>query len=547
MNATAKAAGADARAEWLAQITKAVERGLPEAKVIAERAKAEGVKSALVHHLLAVDLKEAGRFEEAIVEAGLGLEIEPNDAGLMTTVGFCLLELGRRQESARVFEAAMKLDPTSAEAAFGYGWAAERLGALTSAESAFKRALVLNPRYADALAGLSGIASRRRDWRGARALAEQAVALDSRQTDAMMNLARIDIGKGDFVTAEKRLARILLLPGLRPIATANAHILLGDALDGQQRYRDAFDTYSEGKSELEALFAADFGGTERQRSPEIVAAMVSEFNSTPTEDWRLPPPVASTAGARGHAFLLGFPRTGTTLLEQVIATHPDMAALGERPCMIKAELEFMSRAGGMTRLAAILGDLLEPFREDYWRRVREFGIEAAHKVFVDKHPLSTMRIPLLYKMFPQAKLIFALRDPRDVILSCFRRSFNMNANMYEFNSIIGAARFYDAVMRAGETYMAVLPVKVHRLRHEDLVADFDTATADMCEFLGVRWTAKLNDFALTERPIATPSSVQIGRGLHDEGVGHWRNYRFALEPAAQILKPWIEKFGYPPD
>jgi len=148
------------------------------------------------------------------------------------------------------------------------------------------------------------------------------------------------------------------------------------------------------------------------------------------------------------------------------------------------------------------------------------------------------------KVFPSAKVIFALRDPRDVVWSCFRRSFNMNANMYEFNTLDGAARFYDAVMTAGEAYFGRLPLKVHRLRYEDIVADFETQGRALCDFLGVDWTDKLKDFASTERAIATPSSAQVGRGLYAEGVGQWRNYAAALEPVMPILRPWIEKFGY---
>jgi Flp pilus assembly protein TadD len=536
----------DAVATRVAQIGKTAERDLPKAMKLAARAKAEGVRSPLVHHLVALSLKDSGQFDEAIVELGLGLELAPHDPRLMETVGFCLLELNRRQEAAHVFERAMKLDPNSAEAAYGYGWSAEQLGALPSAESAFARAVKLNPDHADALAGLSGLAVRRRDWTRARDLAERAASLTARQTDAPMNLARIDLGVGEFDSARARVEALLRLPYLKPLARANTHILLGDALDGLGRFPEAFDAYARGKTELDVLFASEFGGPERHRSPEVVGAMVAEFMETPADNWaQLPYPAAPTS-ERGHAFLLGFPRSGTTLLEQVIATHPDMVALGERPVMIDAESEFVSRAGGMHRLAGVLSDLLEPFRDSYWRRVRNFGVDPAGKVFVDKHPLSTMRIPLMYKMFPEAKFIFALRDPRDVVLSCFRRSFNMNANMYEFNSVFGAARFYDAVMKAGEAYLERLPVKVHQVRHEDMVADFDAAAGALCDFLAVEWTPILRQFASTERTIATPSGAQIAKGLNAEGVGHWRNYAFALEPVATILGPWIEKFGYPP-
>jgi hypothetical protein len=273
--------------------------------------------------------------------------------------------------------------------------------------------------------------------------------------------------------------------------------------------------------------------------------MADEFLDTSAESWAAPGRGSITTPARGHAFLTGFPRSGTTLLEQVIATHPDMAALGERPVMLDAEVEFISGTGGIQRLAAAPSAVLEPFRDSYWRRVRQFGVEPAGKVFVDKHPLAAMRLPLMWKMFPQARIVFALRDPRDVVLSCFRRSFNMNANMYEFNTLEGAAHLYDAVMSSARVYMERLPLEVLRIRHEDVVADFDRASKSLCDFLGVDWTPALREFASTRRSVATPSGAQIVRGLNEDGLGHWRHYAFALEPVLPILQPWIEAYGYP--
>jgi hypothetical protein len=320
--------------------------------------------------------------------------------------------------------------------------------------------------------------------------------------------------------------------------------MLGDALDAAGRYGEAFAAYADGKCDLKAEYALQFAAPARPNPPEVARAMVAEFLETPAQAWAAPTRPIMRGPARGHAFLMGFPRSGTTLLEQVIATHPDMEALGERPVMIDAESQFLSRAGGMIRLSEAVSDLLEPFREAYWRRVREFGVNPAGKVFVDKHPLSTTRLPLIHKVFPGAKIIFALRDPRDVVLSCFRRSFKINAGSYEFNTLEGAARFYDAVMTAGEVYFARLPLEVHRLRYEDLVVDFEGQARALCAFLGVEWTDGLKDFADTERAIGTPSSTQVRRGLYEEGVGQWRHYAAAMEAVMPVLQPWVEKFAY---
>lgn len=536
----------DERTRRIAELLHVAPEDLRRAVSLASAAKADGIAHVVVHHLLALGLKEDGRFEEAIVELGLGLKLDANDPRLLTTVGFCLLELGQRQEAAKIFGVAVKLDPASAEASYGYGWAAERLGALASAESGFKRALDLNPSHADAMAGLSGLAARRRDWQTAQDYAERASRLDPRQTDALMNLARVEIGLSRFDAAIERLIAIILVPELKPLARANARLMLGDALDGAGRRQEAFDAYAAGKSDLRRLYAPVYRKGGASAALDGVGRILAEFLETPEEAWRKPSRTSHRSSERSHAFLLGFPRSGTTLLEQILAAHPGVVTLEERPVMIEAEAEFLTRPGGVRRLSGVLSDLLEPYRASYWSRAREFGVERHGKVFVDKHPLSTIRLPLIAKVFPEAKIIFAVRDPRDVVLSCFRRGFNMNASMYEFTSMVDAAVYYDAVMKAGSIYMDKLELPVHQIRYERLVRDFQHTLQGLCDFLGVEWTETLRDFAAISggRMSATPSSTQVGRGLYAEGVDQWRRYAFALEPVASILHPWVEKYGY---
>ena len=168
------------------------------------------------------------------------------------------------------------------------------------------------------------------------------------------------------------------------------------------------------------------------------------------------------------------------------------------------------------------------------------------KVVVDKMPLYSTKLPLISKLFPGAKVLFAQRDPRDVVLSCFRRPFQINAGMYQFVTLEGAARYYDAVMRLAEVYRQKLPLDVYDIRYEKLVSDFEGETRAVCDFLGVEWNPGLHNFAQTarDRQIRTPSAAQVRGGLFTTGAGHWRRYAAHLEPIMPILQPWIERFGY---
>ena len=539
----------EAVARRLAEIRGVADADLPRAIAMAAQLQLQGVVHPLLNHLAALQLKHDGRLEEAVAELGRGLELDPRDPRMIVTLGFCLMDLDRPRQAATMFELALKLDPNSPQACYGYGWAAEGIGALDSADSAWRRAVALDPKHADAWAGLSGLAVRRREWSDAKTAADRALALDPQQTDAMMNLARIEMGQRDHDSASKRLKDIVALPYLKPLARANCKIMLGDALDAAGRHRQAFAAYKQAKSDIRGLYAPVYEAPEMTPAPTAARRLMDEFLESPAAAWRRPPAGGFDGDARGHVILTGFARSGTTLLEQVLETHPDVVSLDERPLLQDAEIEFLAAPGGLKRLAAVVPASLEPFQASYWRKVREFGADPTGKVFVNKHPFATVRLPLIARLFPYAKYIFAIRDPRDVVLSCFRRSFNMNPAMYEFNTLEGAARYYDAVMRAGAAYLDRLPLEVYRVKYEDLVADFDGVAQDICGFIDVEWTEDLRNFARTvgERRIATPSSVQIARGLYTEGVGQWRPYAFALKSVMPILRPWVETFGYDPD
>jgi hypothetical protein len=167
-------------------------------------------------------------------------------------------------------------------------------------------------------------------------------------------------------------------------------------------------------------------------------------------------------------------------------------------------------------------------------------------MFVDKHPLNTLKLPLIARLFPGAKVLFASRDPRDVVLSCFRRRFKMNPAMYELLTLPGAAAFYDAVMRFADQARPMLGLDWREVRYETLVADLALETSAICKFLGLEWVAEMGDFAarVQGREHATPSTAQLARGLDRSGIEQWRNYGAQLEPNFPTLNVWVERLGY---
>jgi hypothetical protein len=307
---------------------------------------------------------------------------------------------------------------------------------------------------------------------------------------------------------------------------------------------EAFAAYAACGQELKRIYADRFG--QGQSTLDAARWIANSFDAARGEDWEARPAPTSASAARGHVFLTGFPRSGTTLLEQVLASHPDVAALEEQDTLIDAVRAYMRAPADLERLARADEAELEGFRQAYWRRVREFGGDPAGKVFVDKHPLNTLKLPLIAKLFPSARVLFARRDPRDVVLSCFRRRFRMSPPMYQLLTLDGGAAFYAETMRLAARLEVVLGLDTLIVRHEALVADFEPEVRKICGFLGLEFTEAMHAFAdrTRDRAIATPSGAQLARGLSAEGVGAWRRYAEQMAPVLPLLQPWVQRFGY---
>jgi hypothetical protein len=356
-------------------------------------------------------------------------------------------------------------------------------------------------------------------------------------------VAAADLAAGDAPAAQARLEALIADPRLTPQQAALAHGLLGDVLDAQGREPDAFTAYTACNMGLWRAYAKAYGG--EPGALDFAEGMVARLDDIAPEAWRSAGEPAPS-GVKQHVFLLGFPRSGTTLLEQVLASHPDVEALEERETLSDALHAFLTRPEDLDRLAVASPAELSALRTAYWARVRAEGAVVEGKVFVDKHPLNTLKLPLIAKLFPDAKILFARRDPRDVALSCYRRRFAMSGSAYQMLTLPGVAGYYDAAMRIAERLEPVQGPSTHVVRHEALIGDFDGVVGSVCDFLGLGWTDAMRGFAerTRDRGIATPSGAQLAGGLSAEGIGQWRRYRLQMGAALPTLAPWVARFGY---
>jgi tetratricopeptide (TPR) repeat protein len=490
-------------------------------------------------------LEEQQRFADALREFQRARALSLRDVTLLNAIGLCLTRLYRLSEAIDVFDEAIRLDPTYASSYHRKGIALGMTGDLDGAQRAHERVLALFPRNDQALACLASVLVRKGEFDRARDYARRALKLDPQQGTAIAALAMAENADGDFVSAEERVRPLLKKPEISGRGRASAWGILADALDGQNRTGEAFAAYSAENSELEQYHAVRFAG--RIQIREFAAALATRFEQITSADWPVPAHSEAVDGAAtGHIFLLGFFRSGTTLLEQVLQSHPDVVTLEEKDVLALAAERYLTNRDGVAALVALSGDELAAARADYWQGVRKLGLDVSGKVMVDKNPLNTLKLPLVARLFPNARIILALRDPRDVVLSCFRRHFEINAAMYELLTLEGASTTYDAVMRLAEVMRARLPLTVHEHRYEHLVDDFEESVGEICRFIGVSFRKEMLEFHLTAKTqdIRSPSAPQVRRTLYRESIAQWRRYAAQLEPVRPILEPWVARFGY---
>lgn len=516
-----------------------------QAAALAEAALADGLEHPLLYNLAALRLEHEGRVSEAEPLLRRALELAPADLGARNALGLCLLRLERPADALVEFEALLGLNATLPFAHASRGSALFALGDIHAAEASFRRALELDPNQVVALAGLATLTSSRGAYPAARMWAEKALSILPDYPDAILSLAAAELGEKDRPAAETRLRRLLSNTQLSPLDRAYANGLLGDALDAQDRVDEAYAAYSTSNRLQQEVYADRFGN--QPGALEYARTLIRYFESDAAAAWKSrATPDARSTGATGHVFLLGFPRSGTTLLEVILEGHPDIVSLEENESLIDSVNEFMQTPQDLERLLRAKPAVLQEFRAAYWHHVARAGVNVAGRIFVDKHPFNTLKLPLIARLFPDAKIVFACRDPRDIVLSCFRHRFRMSAPIYELLTLEGAAHYYDAVMQLAVRFSAVLSLETCLVRHEDVVTGFQREMKRICDFLGLEWAAAMGDFALRtqNRAWLTPSTAQLMRGLSTEGLGQWRRYQAHLAPVLSALDPWVKRFFY---
>ncbi|MDP6883477.1 MAG: tetratricopeptide repeat protein [Rhodospirillales bacterium] len=499
---------------------------------------------ALAHHNLGHAYRTAGRLEEAAQSFRQSLACNPGAVDSLFSLGLVLKDQERFEDALECLQRVHQLRPGDAPCMRAIGLLLRDMNCPQEAVEHLTGAIELEPDHPDAHAGLAGALEslNRRDKAGE--AARKALALDSRHIPATIVLARIERRDGQGEAARDRLRRLVEDDvALGAVAFSE----LGQTHDRLGEYDEAFGAFTVANRHMSDK-AGDAAPAWRANYLRLINRYRQWYDPSRAARWK---PAENPAYPAPPVFFVGFPRSGTTLLEQILDSHLNLATSGEEPLVThlhQALPEILGRDDAYPEvLDGLQPDEVAGLGDWYMDEAkRRMGIDLVSRRLIDKLPLNIVHLGFVRRVFPSAPVIVALRDPRDVILSCFMQNFRVNQAMAHFLTIEGTARLYAAVMELWLHYRSDAGLNAIEYRYEDLVADTEGTARRIFDFLGEPWDESVLQYQsrASERFVSTPSYADVSAPIYDRSIGRWRNYARQLAPALPIVAPFVREFGY---
>ena len=544
-------------------VLRAQQGKFDDAVGLLRQAIARNPASGPAHNNLGMTLNLMERHDEAIAPLDRAIELSPQDPLARNNLDNALQALGRHREAATLFDRAVALKPDYVEALSNLGAALHSLGRSEQAIPVLERALALNPGFTQGHINL-GVVLHALDRREeAMACFDRVLALDPRNILAHEQIAGIHLEMGCFAAARGCYERAL------EIAPRNTRILYdivqcgkvsaddrhltalksvaadGPALPDEQRILlqfALFKAYADlGQDELAFRHLRDGNTLKRRRIAYDEAADLDLFNRISAV---FSPELIRSRARLGNPseqpiFIVGMMRSGSTLVEQILASHPDAFAAGERPDFneaYKTVRQTLELPETYPETVPLLSDeQIHQVGDEYISRIERLAAGRPALRIIDKMPGNFSAIGLIRLALPNARIIHTVRDPVDTCLSCFSKLFSDNQPFtYDLGEL---GRYYRAYAQLMEHWRRVLPEEAFLdVQYEELVGDFGNQVRRILDYCGLTWNAACLSFYETSRPVRTASQMQVRQPIYRSSIGRWR-------PDQSVLRPLLDGLG----
>lgn len=505
-------------------------------------------------------LIESERVEEAVPVLEKGLELAPNSAELMCNLGLGLFKLEKFDIAQSLLQRSLEIKPNYPEALTGLACIFNEYDRLDEAESLLKKALEVNPNKVDAHCQLAIVYMEQGHSDRAITSFKKALELESDNTEALTGLANLMLEAGEMQKAEEFLNKAIAIDPsnidarfhltqsrkvfpedenvtalesifvkgekLSSNKKISLHYALGKAYDDLKEYDKAFHHFERGAQLKRAKLSYD-----ARKDEEFVDNIIRTFDRKTYQTLS-----GSGSKEKKPIFVLGMPRSGTTLTEQIIASHPDVFGAGELRDLAQV-VQGSPPAIGPQTYPEYLKDIgpedLNRWGSEYINRLSMISPEA--KFITDKMPSNYLLMGLIPLMLPNAKIIHVKRDPIDTCLSCFTRLFNRHQDAtYDLTEL---GRHYVSYAKLMDHWRSILPKdSYYEIEYENLVANINVEAKSLIAYCDLEWSESCLSFYENKRAIRTASVAQVRQPLYKSSVARWKGYETHLDPLLEELK-----------
>ena len=505
----------------------AVEVGkLPLAADLLEKALQLDASVAAYHKALGEIYRRLGRTQNAIKSGAQATMLDPHDASACYNLALALVDGGRPEEAVAQYRQALAINPRYGMAANNLGTVLEKLGDVEEAKNFYALAIGINPLHAEAQNNLGAILSAEGDLDAARACFSAAIEANPSFIHAHYNLSTLKKYTQDDPHLEAMEAMKAQAPKMPAETRLRFWFAIAKAWEDIGRYDDAFDAYSRGNRLKRATFQYDVNTT-KAACDDIIRRFDTAF-------------LKKNRG-RGYedetpVFIVGMPRSGTTLIEQIMSSHTGIFGAGE----LKDFCDVVSQKNGKPPGASYMDGLMdgdERFYAEagraYVDRIRPLAPKALR--ITDKMPGNFFYVGLIHLALPGAKIIYSQRDPMDICLSNYSRLFNETMPFaYDLEEL---GRYYHCCTRIMDHWKKILPPGVILdFKYEEVVEDLETQARRLIEFCGLEWQDACLEFHKNDRHVKTASIAQVRKPIYKSSVARWEHFRNHLEPLRAIIE-----------
>tara|TARA_B110000438_G_scaffold301773_1_gene357572 strand:+ start:218 stop:1942 length:1725 start_codon:yes stop_codon:yes gene_type:complete len=528
-------------------------------------------------YLLGTLYFQTQKFDEAKKKFEKSILIQPNHAELCNNFGATLIEMGEYEKSINYLQNAINVNPNYAQAYNNLGSAFRELKEFKKSISLFEKAIHIQPNLIDSYNNLGIVFKELGDFNKAILYFKKAIEFDAQNIRAHQNLME----SYETLNQEKELNQAILnakkfikenpivklyecvvLYNLNKFSEAKDYlekisfndqdlkneskrvIILANCYDRIGDYNKAYNFFVKANDLSLKLRKVNF--FDKNRYLKIIEDREIFFSKSDIKKWKILKPHRTKPDP---VFLVGFPRSGTTLLDTALRSHPLIEVIEEKPIVNKLidSLNKLSNKG-LRNLESITENQVEQLRKIYFDYLdSQIKNKNNSKIYIDKLPLNIVYAGEIFRIFPNAKFIVSLRHPYDCVLSCFMQNFELNDAMANFTNLEDSAKLYDSVMRLWTRYLTMYKIKYCEIKYENLVIDFKPTVNSVLTFLNLPWDNSVLEYSKTAKKrknIATPSYNQVIKPLYSHASGRWKKYEDKMLNINLALKKWVSKYNY---